>query len=537
MERREPVQRNPGRRATPTTMYLSNTAAVESQPEVQPSQGKGTTISGKPKFQPFCPYCNNKEHFLGTCPKVREFTTSQLRTWLERNDRCYRCARCHKPDKCTLKKPCNICKELHLTILHNIAHQVSTGPPTSEKSASGDTINLLVRAPRPVDTLYVDQPNRSPRVMLKVVPVLLINGRQRLWTYAILDDGSERTIIQTSAVSQLQLKGSEEILNLRTVRHEVIPISGETISCSISPVGQKGIKFPIATAPVLDLAEHSCPASDLKREYSHLRGLPLPDFVHARPLILIGSDHSHLLVPKEPVHMGPCGGPIAVHTALGWAVQGPANALPRPPTSGAQALFTLCNTVSCPATAELMENVERLWRLDSFPHRKEKEVTRSKQDHYCLELLEMKTKVKETGGVSRYATPLLRAPNSPQLTSSTHNLMPWLRGTERRLKKDPELVEICNQEILKLVEMEYVKEVDPSQVQNLGMFHITSSNEQVGNIDWCSFQLHGLNLNHSLLPGPTLGPSLVGVLLRFREHSVAISGDKIYVPVGSPTPS
>ena len=136
------------------------------------------------------------------------------------------------------------------------------------------------------------------------------------------------------------------------------------------------------------MAEHSCPASDLQREYPHLQGLPLPDVVHTRPLILIGLDHCHLLVPKEPVRIGPYGGPIAVHTALGWAVQGPANALPQPLTSGVQALFTLCKTVFCPATAELMENVER---LDSFPHHKEKEVTRSKQDHYCLELLKAKT--------------------------------------------------------------------------------------------------------------------------------------------------
>ena len=41
----------------------------------------------------------------------------------------------------------------------------------------------------------------------------------------------------------------------------------------------------------------------------------------------------------------------------------------------------------------------------------------------------------------------------------------------------------------------------------------------------CSFQYKGLSLNESLLPGPTLSPSLLGVLLRFREHSVGISGD------------
>lgn len=41
----------------------------------------------------------------------------------------------------------------------------------------------------------------------------------------------------------------------------------------------------------------------------------------------------------------------------------------------------------------------------------------------------------------------------------------------------------------------------------------------------CFYQYRGRSLNESLLPGPTLGASLLGVLLRFHEHSVAISGD------------
>lgn len=41
----------------------------------------------------------------------------------------------------------------------------------------------------------------------------------------------------------------------------------------------------------------------------------------------------------------------------------------------------------------------------------------------------------------------------------------------------------------------------------------------------CSYQYQGENLNAYLLPGPTLGPSLIGVLIYFREHQVAISGD------------
>ncbi|KAE8277450.1 hypothetical protein D5F01_LYC24614 [Larimichthys crocea] len=41
----------------------------------------------------------------------------------------------------------------------------------------------------------------------------------------------------------------------------------------------------------------------------------------------------------------------------------------------------------------------------------------------------------------------------------------------------------------------------------------------------CSFQYQGHNLNELLLPGPPLGPSLLSVLLRFREHALAFSSD------------
>lgn len=41
----------------------------------------------------------------------------------------------------------------------------------------------------------------------------------------------------------------------------------------------------------------------------------------------------------------------------------------------------------------------------------------------------------------------------------------------------------------------------------------------------CSFHYQGQVLNEYLLPGPVLGSSLMGVLLRFCQHSIAISGD------------
>lgn len=41
----------------------------------------------------------------------------------------------------------------------------------------------------------------------------------------------------------------------------------------------------------------------------------------------------------------------------------------------------------------------------------------------------------------------------------------------------------------------------------------------------CSFRYQSLSLNDQLLPEPALGPSLLGALLRFCQHHVAVSAD------------
>lgn len=40
------------------------------------------------------------------------------------------------------------------------------------------------------EQLYMDRPRRPNKVMLKIVKVILHNGKQSMETHAILDDGS-----------------------------------------------------------------------------------------------------------------------------------------------------------------------------------------------------------------------------------------------------------------------------------------------------------------------------------------------------------
>lgn len=81
------------------------------------------------------------------------------------------------------------------------------------------------------------------------------------------------------------------------------------------------------------------------------------------------------------------------------------------PADSAQCLFTSFP----PQMDELYRHIERLWQMDTVPHRSVKEMTRSKQDQHAVALLDTKTVCIDVKGVRRFATLLLRHADMPPL--------------------------------------------------------------------------------------------------------------------------
>ncbi|KAK7933404.1 hypothetical protein WMY93_004300 [Mugilogobius chulae] len=494
-----------GNNKPPTPAAVTSSASSD---KIDPSMGKK-----REKFKPYCPFCSSTEHYLSSCPDFTKLTTVQIVSWINENKRCWRCGRGHQPDNCTLKKPCAICGEQHLQILHE---------------ASSSTNRSVLTVSTASSIVYLDQATHSGRVMLKVVPVTLHCKGKSLSTHAILDDGSERTIVLSAAVHYLQLDKIPESLKLRTIRQEVSELQGASVSFEISEPRCPKIKHHISnafSATKLNLAKQSCPMDTLRQKYSHLSEVPFKAFKDVQPMLLIGSDNAHLITPLSPVKAGPLGTPVAVNTKLGWAIQGPATFLHQPTET------SCLHTSLLPTPSQVLKhNVEKLWQLDVLPFRSEKEVTRSKQDKEALELLQNKTERVQVDGVSRYATPLLRCKNASKLQAGPESVMALLRSTERRLTKDPDLAAVYNAEVHKLEQQGYARKLTPEEASstNESWFiphHIVHHNNKPRIVFNCSFHYKQDCLNDQLLPGPTLGPSLIGVLLRFREYPVAVSGD------------
>lgn len=499
------------RPSKPTAIFHSVDPALNTSSAAEFSS---TATISQDKVKMYCPYCTNNQHYLSQCQNFAQLTKEQKINWVKTNKRCWRCGRGHQAAQCRLKTGCKTCKGKHLEALHELNVR-----PVKENTCLINNANEI---------LYLDRPLGCSQVLLKITKVILRNGEHALETFAILDDGSERTILLQAAAQKLKLQGKPENLALRTVRQDMRILHGASVSFTISPAGQPGKVFRINkafTAEQLGLAEHTCPATALQKKYRHLRGLPIPSFANVCPLLLIGSDYPHLVTPIQPVLLGPPGGPAAVQTRLGWTVQGPAKLLKH------QLPTQQCLNISiCSPSSELFRHVEKLWQLDILPFRSEKLATRSKHDQEAIDLLEAKTTRIEVDGTLRYATPLLRVKDMPKLQATKEAVMSNLRSTEKRLVKDPEKSEAYRAEIQRLVQAGYVVAVPEKKLMEKDEswfipHHMVTHNGKNRVVFNCSFSYKGENLNDLLLPGPTLGSSLLGVLLRFREHAVALSGD------------
>ncbi len=117
----------------------------------------------------------------------------------------------------------------------------------------------------------------------------------------------------------------------------------------------------------------------------------------------------------------------------------------------------------------------------------------------------------------------------PLLSAPKESVLPTLRSVERRLLKDPVKAKVYEEEMRKLIETGAVREVTDLIPDSPECWyiphHLVSHNGKFCLVFNCSYQYQGQSLNQYLLPGPTLGASLLGVLIRFREHPVAVSGD------------
>ncbi|KAI3360542.1 hypothetical protein L3Q82_002420 [Scortum barcoo] len=108
-----------------------STAFLLTANDNQGPKGRPADMKSSSKHKPYCPHWDNKDHFQNACTEFKKLNTEQIVKRIMDGQRCWKCGRSHKPEVCTLKRPCNTCKEQHLTVLHDAVQQ-------TQKSVHGD---------------------------------------------------------------------------------------------------------------------------------------------------------------------------------------------------------------------------------------------------------------------------------------------------------------------------------------------------------------------------------------------------------------
>lgn len=217
-------------------------------------KGGSSTKQGDKKSPPPCQCCK-EPHWLDKCPVFTKKNTEEKKEWMKEQNKCWRCARDHRAADCTLKKPCKVagCEKNHLTVLHDVNQR---GPKVKSVDVEAGS-----EAPAETYTYYIGPVRGSnPRVLLKIVRVLLRHNGTTLDTHAVLDDGSERTLLMKEAAVELGLRGTKERMHLHTVQPNPTEIEGECVAFTISPAGRPQEEHRVShvfTAGKLTLSQYS----------------------------------------------------------------------------------------------------------------------------------------------------------------------------------------------------------------------------------------------------------------------------------------
>ena len=160
---------------------------------------------------------------------------------------------------------------------------------------------------------------------LRVIPIIVKNGKKEMKINALLDDGSQQTFLNKVVASNLGVTEQNQMdidFSLLGGRVDTMKNAG-SVTVSVSSMERRKC-FTISALTTSNVAgdlrgrawEH------VAEKYQHLHGVSLSEHCDKRVDMIIGLDNPSLHVSMEE-RVGNSGEPLARLTPLGWSIIGP----------------------------------------------------------------------------------------------------------------------------------------------------------------------------------------------------------------------
>ena len=471
-----------------------------------------------------CQLCSEHCLCISQCP---EFLKSNVRERLALVRRLHLCMFCLKPGHlvraCRKAKKCTVpdCTYTH----HNLLHEWVTGPP---KAAHRPTSAGGVHCTK-VNSV---QPNY--KVSLAVVPVTIRGYCGKLvHTYALLDSGSDVSLVDEKLLDELHIKGKRTAYSITTVNSKRSCQNGKQVYLDVRPYGGGSYVRvnKLLSVSNLPVSLSGLPTTEELQVYDHLKDVQLPKIHGGKVSMLIGSDVPELVVPYE-VRRGPPSQPCAMRCRLGWVVLGKLPTVSGNMSANGQTHFI--QELASPSHEQelhddLSKQVMRLWETDYSEVSSETKCM-SQEDIVALKQITDSTKVID----GHYEIGLPFNEEVSSLPNDYGMALKRLYSLKSKLCKDPSLKDMYTTAVSKYIADGHARKLDPTEVSKNSPRAWYIPHQPVVNVNKpgkvrvvfdCAAQFLGKSLNGALRSGPDLVNSLAGVLLRFRQEEVALAAD------------
>ena len=472
-----------------------------------------------------CAVCNGR-HSVDKCNKFLALTTKQRYKWVKSGGLCFSClSKEHVVKDCGKKSKCGLdgCEMSHHKLLHrqvNTQSEASPPQPSLVHNATADLEESVVMASA--------QSVKSGHVLLRVLPVVLQGPLGDVVTHALLDEASTVSLLDASLAAQLGVSGPLDPLSLKwTNAITQVDKDSQRVEVRIRGVDSEDsfVMSDVRTRKNLSLPAQALNMAKFAKKWPHLDDITFPVASTGGPRLLIGQDQAHLIVAREVIE-GPCNAPMASLTKLGWVVHGNVSAHAH---SRSDAEFVL-HTWEGNGHDALHQLVKDSFSTENFGVKLCGDSVKPESVARAEKLLAGTT--CRVG--NRFETGLLWKDDSPELPSNYSMALKRLSHMERKMDKEPAFAEQYTLKIADYVRKGYARQLSIEEaaecppwtwyLPHFAVFNINKPGKLRFVFD-ASARVGNVSLNTALLPGPDLLNSLIGVLIRFRQHAVAFGGD------------
>ena len=479
-----------------------------------------------------CAYCG-QAHGLFGCALWKALRVADRLNFVMGKQLCVNCLQPgHRARECRRQTVCTVpgCGLKHTKFLHlprarnDDTHQANSNPsPVAYQQASHPTAtepNLSASSASSHVTCSAIGAGVT-KVALPIVPVTvrqLGGSTEGVITYALLDSGSTQSFCSEALKEKLGVPGLHERMRLTTLENHDTPMDTFAVNLQVTDMNDDNILVMkhVLTRPKFHVSSNCFITQEELSRWSHLSDIPLPDIDSREVHLLIGQDNPVALTPREVREGGP-ETPYAVRTMLGWTLNGP---IGNGQMKHVASHFTQADN-------DLQRFVERFWKIDDIGSH---EPAMSISDRKVVSMWEQSQRLDE-GHYSLDIPFKIRPPHLPDNKAVAQHRLNLLG---KRLSRDSELEDKYVAGMSDLLTKGYAEEVPEQELARCdgAVWYLPHhpvvhprKPDKLRIVFDCSAKYCGTSLNDNVYQGPDLTNQLLGVLLRFRQETIALMAD------------